>query len=241
MLEFVLGLNIFWRLFLAHLLADFTLQTNRLAAWKRKSPAGTSVHSLIFGLSASVLCWPYTVRTWHLYFGHIILPGWAIILILTALHFAEDQWRVSAIIRRGKEDSFAFFAWDQCFHAGVIFLLSPAPVAPVEKWVMLAIIVVFVTHFSTILIYYLEKLIMGSASMEPKEKYKQMAERTCLAAVILLPGWWGFVFASVWTARSGILALSNSGRPAHIKGLGGNVLALLAGIVARELLYATLP
>ena len=58
MINFILGLTIFWRLVLAHLLADFSLQTNRLAAWKRQSPLGTLVHSVIFGMCAAVLCWP---------------------------------------------------------------------------------------------------------------------------------------------------------------------------------------
>ena len=37
---------IFWRLILAHFLADFTFQTNAVASWKRQSVWGMAVHVL---------------------------------------------------------------------------------------------------------------------------------------------------------------------------------------------------
>jgi hypothetical protein len=222
-IDFMLSLTIFWRLVLAHLLADFTLQTNRVAAWKRESLWGTIMHSAIFGVCALALCWPYTTALWHLYFGHIVLRGWAIILILMMLHFAEDQWRVSAIVKHTKEDSLAFFVWDQGFHIGTIFLLSPAVVAPVEKWVMLAILAIFVTHFSAILIYYLERFKAGEAQLQTQDKYKLMAERFCIALAMVIPGWWAAGLAALWVLRS--------------KSIAGNILALSAGLLTRYIIH----
>ena len=49
-------MDIFWRLVLAHLLADFTFQTDFIAKWKRESIFGGLIHSFIFFVCASLLC-----------------------------------------------------------------------------------------------------------------------------------------------------------------------------------------
>jgi hypothetical protein len=237
MVHFVLSFTIFWRLVLAHLIADFTLQTNRMAAWKRESFWGTLAHSLLFGLCAAILCWPQTINSWQIFGARVVLPGWVVIFIIMALHFCEDQWRVLAIRKHEKEDSFAFFVWDQGFHIGVIALLSPAFAGVMEKWVLLAILAVFATHFLTIFIYYLEKRTIGEAQIVTGEKYWFMAERLAIMSAVMLPGWWAASFIAVWLIRP---AASGVGGRFYFKtkSFFGNLIALACGIIARCVMNA---
>ena len=52
---------IFWRLVLAHFIADFTLQTNKVAQWKRVSQLGMVVHVLCHPVMYVLMCWPLFV------------------------------------------------------------------------------------------------------------------------------------------------------------------------------------
>src|SRR3989339_1553959 len=118
-------MQIFWRLVLAHLLADFTLQTNFIAAWKRKNVWGVLAHSMVFFLCATALCFDYLADTWIQFNSHIVIQGWMAILLLTMFHFLEDEWRVWTIQRWSSPDSFLFFIWDQFIHYVLIFVASP--------------------------------------------------------------------------------------------------------------------
>ena len=50
---------IFWRLVLAHFIADFTLQTNKRGQWKRVSRWGMIVHVLCHPLMYLLFCWNF--------------------------------------------------------------------------------------------------------------------------------------------------------------------------------------
>ena len=50
-------MEIFWRLVLGHLIGDFTLQTNYIAAWKRRSVLGMVVHCGIHPVIYAVFLW----------------------------------------------------------------------------------------------------------------------------------------------------------------------------------------
>lgn len=65
---------------LAHVLADFPLQFDWLFAWKRKSPWGTLVHTLVFTGCMIVLSLPYL--------GQGLM--WWYIIFLSATHFVMD-------------------------------------------------------------------------------------------------------------------------------------------------------
>ncbi|MHB9155747.1 MAG: DUF3307 domain-containing protein [Endomicrobiales bacterium] len=228
---------LFWLLVLAHLLADFTFQSAHMVGWKRKSLLGGVVHSLVFFLCGAVLSFAYLDRAW-LTPGGIAINGWTALALLTLFHFLEDLWRVWTIRERGSRDSLFFFLLDQFIHLALIFIIFPVQTAVLPgKWVLLAIVFVLVTHFSSIGIYYLEKEITGSSELVPREKYLSMAERFAAGLLLLLPGWWALSFPAAWGLR--VFARRKSG-PGHspFSAAVNCITAVFFGLIARLIVHA---
>lgn len=118
-------MEIFWRLVLGHLVGDFTLQTNYIAAWKRRSLAGMLVHCGIHPVIYSLLLWKYMGQVW-VQIGPIPLTGWSCVTVMFLAHFIEDQWRVWSVLKRNTADNTFFYIWDQVVHYAVLFALAPA-------------------------------------------------------------------------------------------------------------------
>lgn len=118
-------MEIFWRLVLGHLIGDFTLQTNRIAAWKRRNVWGMAVHCAIHPVIYSILLWRYMGEIW-VQAGPLALTGWVCIFIIFATHFIEDQWRVWSVMKRKAPDNTFFYIWDQVIHYAVLFAMAPA-------------------------------------------------------------------------------------------------------------------
>lgn len=195
---------IFWRLVLAHLLTDFTFQTNTVARWKRESVWGTIFHSFLFTGCGFVLTWQYLTDIWIIFQqGTIILQGWVCIILISISHFLEDEWRVWTITKLNSPDSFYFFLWDQFIHLVLIFTFSPIISGPIiEQWVFLGIILILLTNFSTIFIYFLEKDVFGKAEVPGgKEKYLPMIERITVAIGLFLGRYFLFLIPTIIAIR----------------------------------------
>jgi len=230
-------MHIFWRLILAHFLADFTLQTNFIAAWKRKNNWGVAVHSLVFLACAAVFCWNDLAQVW-LRPRSAVIYGWMSIVLLAILHYLEDVWRVWTIRRLNSPDSFFFFLWDQFIHCFLIFVFSPLQsVFSLEKGIMLTIIFILATHFTTIFVYYMEKDIFGQADISAGENYYSMVERLCTVILLLLPGWWALSFLGVWLIRFILSRFSRESGFSWLNHAIGSSMAFMFGIVARLLIY----
>ncbi len=239
-------MTVFWRLILAHLLADFTCQTDFINHWKRKSVAGLLAHSLMHPAWTLLLAWPYLGQVWIRVLG-TGLTGWACALIIFATHYLEDHWRVHSIIKNGAPDSTLYFLWDQFFHLAVIFSVTPdgsfsswagwEGLFP-QKWVALACLFVLATHASTVWIYFIEKDLYGRPFPQFQEKYLSMLERLVLAVSCLAPGWtWvmavvPFAAAMRWAHRRGLTAFSN------MEFYLGGAAALAFGFTARMIYYS---
>ncbi len=92
-------MNLLITLLLAHLFADFPLQTNRLAKLKRTSLRGVFIHVLIYmAVTALLLHQPF--RYWPLVIG------------LGAIHFLIDALKRVC----NKVDEIRCFIIDQCLH-----------------------------------------------------------------------------------------------------------------------------
>ena len=118
-------MEIFWRLVLGHLIADFTLQTNYIAAWKRRNLTGLFVHCIIHPLIYSILLWNYLGQVW-IKIGPVELTGTLCLFIIFASHFIEDHWRIWSVLKNNSPDNTFFYLWDQVVHYAVIFAISPA-------------------------------------------------------------------------------------------------------------------
>ena len=117
-------MEIFWRLVLGHLIGDFTLQTNHIAAWKRRNVTGMLVHCGIHPLLYSLLLWNYMGQTW-VSLGQIQLTGWVCVAAIFISHFVEDQWRVWSVGKKSSQDNTFFYLWDQTIHYAVLFAVAP--------------------------------------------------------------------------------------------------------------------
>lgn len=91
-------------LIIAHLLADFILQPNRLIAWKTKRFRGVIVHVCIFTAVALIIMFPYLIH-WQ---------TWAIIGGVSIFHLIIDQTKINIAL---KYDTYALpFITDQALH-----------------------------------------------------------------------------------------------------------------------------
>lgn len=117
-------MEIFWRLVLGHLIADFTLQTNYIAAWKRRNIWGLLVHCGTHPIVYSLLLWSYLGQVW-LKVGPIELTGCTCIFLVFFTHFIEDEWRIWSVLKKGSPDNTIFYLWDQAIHYAVLFAFSP--------------------------------------------------------------------------------------------------------------------
>jgi len=224
-------MEIFFRLLFGHLLADFTLQTNFIADWKRRSFVGLLVHVFIHPVCYVALVWPYLNQAWINPFG-VPLNGWLCIGIATVLHFFEDWFRVTQI-NRGWTDNTIFYFWDQAVHIGVLWLLVPRTQPLEDIWPILGAIFVVVTHFATVTIWFVEKDIFGRNYPETEEKYISILQRLVVWLVFFLPQpWWIIILAAV---------LGGFGRHVWMKRIDfswtsvamGNLIAVTCGLISR--------
>ncbi len=236
-------MNIFWRILFAHLLTDFTLQTEQLVKWKREKTAGLSVHVLIFFLVGLFLTWNKFSTIWSTRVG-IPLYGWVSIFLISGLHFLLDDGRIKVINHVATQaDNLYFFLLDQLFHFSAIYLLTPTG-KEIEKWAIFGCLFVAVTHFANVFLYYLEKKQTNLQAQEIKvfnaEKNYSLIERLIIASCFLLPGFWWTIFLLIIFVRPGfhkLLNLRSKGEHFSLLLLVVNyVIALSCGILARVVL-----
>jgi hypothetical protein len=235
----------FWRLVLAHLLADFTFQTDKIAEWKRKNLAGVFIHTLIFAVLAflSVCIYdpfsnkvfsfqPLTGLWWR-------FPAWISILLLSIIHFVEDYYRIWSI-KGGSHDSIFFFLWDQFIHIFLIFLFAPSLSINIpERLIVVLVLLVLATHFTTVFIYYLEESVYGSEDISIRfgNKYNFILLRLIVFCSLLFPGFW--VLVTIVTGFIGYKSLIHEHKHkfTNLNLILSMLIAVILGILARLVLY----
>lgn len=225
-------MEIFFRLVFGHLLADFTLQTNYIARWKRDSIYGLLVHVFIHPICYIPLTWPYLGQTWITY-GGVALGGWTCVAIASALHFVADWIRIR-LINNGWPDNTVFYFSDQIIHLTVLYFLTPfSTQGIVDSWPILGILFVGVTHFSTVTVWFIEKDIYGRSFPETEEKYLSMLQRLVIWLFFFLPSPWWFVGPTVSLVLYGNHIRSKKIDFSWTSVILGNTFAVVAGLVAR--------
>lgn len=193
---------IFWRLILSHLLADFTLQFDIVNQMKRKHVWGMLLHCLTHFVVSVALTWNYLPDTW-VTIGPLALNGWWALALMLAVHFGVDELRLYSMKTLHFRDGTLSFLADQVLHFYVLFMISPVIIPEIglligEKWSVIAAMLVLVTHFTTVLIYFVEKDLFGKSFPHFDEKYFLIFERVVLWAFFFAAGYWWIPFALAW-------------------------------------------
>ncbi|MBI5743720.1 MAG: DUF3307 domain-containing protein [Elusimicrobia bacterium] len=196
---------IFWRLLLSHLLADFTLQFDAVNRMKRENVWGMLLHCVTHCLVAVALLWGYLGQAW-VKIGPLGINGWWALGIMFVVHFLIDELRIYSMKTLGYRDGTVSFLIDQLLHIYVLFMLSPVAIPDrnlllAEKWVGIGCMLVLVAHFTTVLIYFVEKDFFGKGFPRFDEKYFLIFERLVLWAFFFVGGWWWVPFALAWVAQ----------------------------------------
>jgi hypothetical protein len=193
---------IFWRLLLAHLLADFTFQLDIVNRMKRKSAWGMLIHCATHFVISVAFVWNYLPQTW-VRLWRLPVSGWWAISLMFVLHFIVDELRIYSMKSLGYRDGTVSFLVDQLLHFYVLFMISPVAVLDrnfllAEKWTGIAALLVVVTHFTTVLVYFIEKDLSGKDFPAFDEKYFLIFERVVLWAFFFVDGYWWIPFALAW-------------------------------------------
>lgn len=198
-------MTIFWRLLLSHLLADFTLQFDVVNRMKRDNAWGMLLHCGTHLVTAFALLWPYLGDVWF-GLGPVPVNGWWALSVMFVVHFIVDELRVFTMKRLGWRDGTLSFLVDQVLHVYVLFMISPIVVPGKdmllpEKWIGIACMLVLVAHFTTVLIYFVEKDFHGKNFPRFDEKYFLIFERVVLWAFFFVDGYWWIPFALAWVVQ----------------------------------------
>lgn len=186
-------MNVFFKLFLAHLLGDFMLQPNKWVAHKFKNKHKSVylyIHSILHGL----LAWLFVFQ----------IDFWPHALIIATTHFFIDLIKLS--FQNDKQQK-AWFFIDQILHIIVLGLVSWAylgfvrigiPSIPAQLWLIL-IAIVFLTNPSSIIIKMLISTwtpIVGvnDDSLQNAGKYIGILERLLIFTFIVTQHWEGIGF-----------------------------------------------
>jgi len=230
-------MEIFWRLAFAHLLADFTFQTNEIAEWKRRDIWGLVVHVGLHLVFSVMLVWPYMNKLW-IDLPWIQLNGWSCILLQHILHFVEDEWRIWSVSKRGAPDNTIFYLWDQVIHFVVIFSIAPIVDGFIgTKWPILGSILVIITHFTTVTIYFVEKDVLRGTFPLDREKDLFMIERMFIAGCVILLGWWSVIVILAWGAFIVWGKTARKVKRSWVNISMGNLIAILCGVFAHLIVY----
>jgi hypothetical protein len=233
---------IFWRLALAHLLGDFTLQSDTVNTLKRNTWWGMLLHTLTHLLLCVLLTYQYLGMVW-LDLGVVQLKGWEVICCVFLLHHAQDEWRIFSIRKFNTADGTIHFFWDQFIHFGVLFAFMPivgfvhsGTMFP-EKWVVIAAMFVLVSHFSTVMIYFVDKDFYGADFPGFDEKYFAMAQRVVLWLFFLIPGWECLPCLLVWLGYIVYLKRKRVIDFSHAGIYVGTLFTMAVGLLSRYIIF----
>lgn len=198
---------IFWRLLLAHFVADFPLQLDSIYRLKTKYVWGSFVHSGVFILLAALFLWPL----WA------VVDFWLFLVFLFISHGLQDFSKI-LYTRKNNRDTVWFFLFDQFLHIVFISVVLWFPFSvrnfAVAKSsllylyfqdgvIMYLVFAVAVGFGGSIFIPYVEKLVQRQEAVEipPKYKYFGVFERILVVSLVASPGYYFFFTPVVFLIR----------------------------------------
>jgi len=200
---------LFLHMVLAHFIADYPLQTDRIYAFKIRSLKGQFLHAGIHSVIFFLFLLPY--------FGQPFV--WLYLLIVPFSHLFIDIVKVS-LIDKSKLNQLVTYTMDQVFHivvASTVFFfpfvreIPQASPSPLFSWywdsavIAFLIGLIFSSYFTT---YFLACWQDMNKELEhddgyvlkPFQKYYGMVERGLLMSLVVLVTGWGILFIPVLVA-----------------------------------------
>lgn len=235
---------LFYRLLLAHFIADFPLQFTKLFRLKTESIKGIILHGSVFGIAAVVFSVPYLAS----------FKMGVFIIFLLVFHIFTD-WLKIKLIHHYKNDSIALFMLDQVMHIAAIAVVIFLNFSPIEASssffyrfysndliVISCIFYILSTFAATVIIYYLKKTYVHSNISFPiKGKYYDIMERGLVTTLIILPGYFWLMVALIFEIKRNICKKKNFQEGEYDFSRFNLVvsfsIAILVGIILRFIIY----
>lgn len=198
---------IFWRLLLAHFIADFPIQTDKIYLLKTKYPWGSFFHSGIFIIVSILLLWPLWGQP----------DFWFFLLFLFLSHGFQD-WLKIIYNRQASHDTVWLFLFDQILHIVFISTVLLLPLSIInyssgwsgwfywygqDKMIIYLVFLISIGFGGAILVPYVEKMVKHLPQVEipPKYKYQGVLERMLIVVLISIPGYWYIFTPGVFLVR----------------------------------------
>lgn len=240
---------VFWRLVLALILTDFTLQPEWFYKWKFGRIYGRVLHVALFFALAVFLCRGYLDLAWINMHG-LVVNGFVAIGIISALHFGVDELFKNTryiVLKRGLNGS--SFVLLYLLEAAILFFFTPDINIKESGYIFWETWTVVVTGF-LLLFTFCETLIiafdkdiclLGHKTLcglpTPDIIFMGRMQRAVFYLIMLIPGHLFVLFillwawASLYAAKQRILDISKFNL------YFGSVFALLLGLWVRLLIY----
>jgi hypothetical protein len=152
---------------------------------------------------------------------------------LTVLHFAEDYFRVT-MVNKGWPDNTLFYLWDQVIHILLLWIFCPKMSQSLNTvWPILGTLLVIVTHFATVSVWFIEKDIYGRDYPDTEEKYILILQRLAVWLAFFMPDPWWFVVLIFLIGTFGHHVWRRRIDFSWTSVIMGNALAIICGSISR--------
>lgn len=235
-------MSIFWRLVLAHLLADFLFHFNFIYKLKHtKVFSGYLVHGLVFFISALFCAQGYLNEPW-LNLGFITLNGVQSLIVLAALHALLDKLNPSET-RAFEGYNFSLFLFWQAMEIMLLFIFAPLVRIKGEsflignKLLFIFIGVLIVTYFFMVFIHLFKRDFCKGTYPIFDERFVSTLYRLSLYLFLLIPGIWGYFLGFIWAFLCAILKKPFVIDNCPYRLYGGTVITIIFALIVRFCVY----
>ncbi len=235
-------MSIFWRLVLAHLLADFLFHFNFIYKLKHtKVFAGYFVHGIVFFLAGLICCHNFLAITW-INFGSVSLDGTKSIFVLAVLHSLLDKINPSET-RAFEGHNFILFLLWQAIEIMLLFVVAPLVVVKGESFIVgnrflfILIGVLTSTYFFMALIHFFKKDFMQAAYPIFDERFVSTLYRLTLYLLLLLPGFWGYMLGFLWAFSGAVFKKPFVIDTCPYRLHGGTIITIILAVIMRLFIY----
>ena len=235
-------MSIFWRLVLAHLMADFLFHFNFIYKLKNtKIFAGYFVHGVVFFVSAVSCCQDFLFIPWFA-LGPLTLNGVQSILVLAVLHTLLDKINPSETRAFAGYNLALFLLW-QAMEIMLLFIFAPFISVPGQsfivgdKLIFILIGVLISTYFFMVSIHFFKKDVCQSDYPIFDERFVSTLYRLSLYLLLLIPGFWGYLLGGMWAFCCAILKKPFVIDNCPYRLYGGTTITIILALIMRFFIY----